>query len=173
MKAETSAPGPGHGKGPEDTIRPDDEIAPGTDHRRTSPEVHAVLEPDAVAEDDVGAEQPRKRRMLFQVHPRDLHRFLPAAEPRGAGGDAGDQFRPVACQEIGQREMPEIFADERADPPVRRVGWWDTSGPISASPAIRRGVAEACAEVQSRPRDEAGYPSRHNQQDGTTASHGR
>lgn len=28
-------------------------------------------------------------------------------------------------------------------PVVRRVGWWDDSGPVSASPAIRRAVAEA------------------------------
>ena len=32
---------------------------------------------------------------------------------------------------------------------VRRVGWWDTSGPIPASPAIRRGVAEAVARLQA------------------------
>jgi len=32
---------------------------------------------------------------------------------------------------------------------VRRVGWWDTSGPIPASPAIRRGVAEAVARLRA------------------------
>ena len=34
-------------------------------------------------------------------------------------------------------------------PLVRRVGWWDTSGPIPASPAIRRGVAEAMSRLQA------------------------
>ncbi len=33
------------------------------------------------------------------------------------------------------------------DAPVRRIGWWDTTGPIPASPAIRRGVAEAVARL--------------------------
>jgi fatty acid amide hydrolase len=35
------------------------------------------------------------------------------------------------------------------DLPVRRIGWWDTTGPIPASPAIRRGVAEAVARLQA------------------------
>lgn len=31
---------------------------------------------------------------------------------------------------------------------VRRVGWWDDAGPIPASPAIRRGVAEAVTRLE-------------------------
>ena len=34
-------------------------------------------------------------------------------------------------------------------PPPRRVGWWDTCGPIPPSAAIRRGVAEAVARLQA------------------------
>jgi len=35
------------------------------------------------------------------------------------------------------------------DPPVHRIGWWDTTGPMAPSPAIRRGVAEAVARLQA------------------------
>jgi fatty acid amide hydrolase len=35
------------------------------------------------------------------------------------------------------------------DPPVRRIGWWDTTWPIPASPAIRRGVAEVVARLKA------------------------
>lgn len=34
-----------------------------------------------------------------------------------------------------------------ADRPVRRIGWWDTTGPISPSPAVRRAVADAVARL--------------------------
>ena len=33
--------------------------------------------------------------------------------------------------------------------PVRRVAWWDATGPIPPSPAIRRGVAEAVARLRA------------------------
>jgi len=37
-----------------------------------------------------------------------------------------------------------------ATPPlVRRIGWWDDAGPVPASPAVRRAVAEAVARIAS------------------------
>ncbi len=32
---------------------------------------------------------------------------------------------------------------------VRRIGWWDTAGPVPASAAVRRGVAEAVARLEA------------------------
>ncbi len=34
-------------------------------------------------------------------------------------------------------------------PSIRRVGWWDATGPVPASAAVRRGVAEAIGQLQS------------------------
>jgi len=36
-----------------------------------------------------------------------------------------------------------------ATEPICRVGWWDTAGPLPASAAIRRGVAEAVARLEA------------------------
>ncbi len=43
----------------------------------------------------------------------------------------------------------DAVAPRTADAPVRRIGWWDDGGPIPASPAIRRGVAEAVKRLES------------------------
>ncbi len=41
-------------------------------------------------------------------------------------------------------------ADAAAAPPQGlRIGWWDDTGPVAASPAIRRGVAEAVSRLQA------------------------
>jgi fatty acid amide hydrolase len=44
-----------------------------------------------------------------------------------------------ACQAVG--------AVAQSPRPLRRVGWWDSAGPISPSAAIRRGVAEAVGRL--------------------------
>ncbi len=38
--------------------------------------------------------------------------------------------------------------DPSAPPRIRRVAWWDTTGPIPPSPAVVRGVAEAVARLR-------------------------
>ncbi|MFM8415313.1 MAG: amidase family protein, partial [Planctomycetota bacterium] len=59
---------------------------------------------------------------------------------------AGFLARGVADLALALAAVTAAPAD--ACPPVRRVGWWDETGPIPPSPAIRRAVAEAVAAVR-------------------------
>jgi fatty acid amide hydrolase len=64
---------------------------------------------------------------------------LRAVRPR-AGFLAGSVADLVlACEAVGS--IP------RSPRPVRRVGWWDSAGPIPPSAAIRRGVGEAVGRL--------------------------
>jgi fatty acid amide hydrolase len=65
---------------------------------------------------------------------------LTAMRPR-----AGFLARHVADLELASNAVASSPIPD--DPPVRRIGWWDTAGPIPASPAIRRAVAEAVARL--------------------------
>lgn len=67
---------------------------------------------------------------------------LRAMRPR-----AGFLARHVADLEVALAAVTRTPISQ--DPPVRRIGWWDTTGPIPASAAIRRGVAEAVARLQA------------------------
>jgi len=65
---------------------------------------------------------------------------LEAMRPR-----AGFLARSVADLELATAAVASFPAAE----PVRRVGWWDTTAPLPASAAIRRGVAEAVARLDA------------------------
>jgi fatty acid amide hydrolase len=64
---------------------------------------------------------------------------LRATRPR-----AGFLARSVADLVLGCEAVNVVARSPR---PVRRIGWWDAAGPIPASAAIRRGVAEAVGRL--------------------------
>jgi fatty acid amide hydrolase len=67
---------------------------------------------------------------------------LRAMRPR-----AGFLARHVADLELALNAVaPSLIP---SDLPVRRVGWWDTTGPIRASAAVQRGVAEAVSRLHA------------------------
>ena len=48
-----------------------------------------------------------------------------------------------------QAVCPEVLQTARRGRPLR-IGWWDDAGPLEPSPAVRRGVSEAVARLQSQ-----------------------
>ena len=45
--------------------------------------------------------------------------------------------------------VPLAAAEAHADGVGLRVGWWDDAGPVPASPAVTRGVADACGRLRT------------------------
>ncbi|MFM1903571.1 MAG: Glutamyl-tRNA(Gln) amidotransferase subunit [Planctomycetota bacterium] len=66
---------------------------------------------------------------------------------RGMRSRAGFLAREVADLELAVSSLCPMAAPPATVP--RRIGWWDSTGPIPPSPAIRRGVAEAVGAVRA------------------------
>lgn len=92
------------------------------------------------------------------AHACGIAALMPRSEVLGSGGAvdtlphvrvirprAGFLARSVADLELAAAASG--ITGEAGRRAVRRVAWWDATGPIPASPAIRRGVAEAVASL--------------------------
>jgi len=93
------------------------------------------------------------------AHACGIAALMPRSEVLGEGGSFNTQphLRAVRSR-VGflARSVADLRAALEAvalsavavAEPVRRVCWWDEAGPIPASPAIRRGVAEAVERLE-------------------------
>jgi len=68
---------------------------------------------------------------------------------RGVPSRAGFLARRVTDLELALGAVVSAAA-EAAVGTVRRIAWWDDTGPIAASPAVRRGVREAVERLESK-----------------------
>lgn len=85
----------------------------------------------------VAAIMPRSAR-LGEGGAIDTVPSLRAVRPRAGFLARSVADLELACRAVGVAGPP---------PSIRRIGWWDSTGPIPASPAIRRGVAEAVGRL--------------------------
>jgi hypothetical protein len=100
--------------------RPDHHVAVRIDDFRAAPEVDTVLEADAVAEDQVGAQEAGERPVLFAVHLR-IRRpgLVPARRVGLAASTRMTCARPAPEGTKGQ--VPEVLGDEHADAADGRI----------------------------------------------------
>jgi len=68
---------------------------------------------------------------------------------RGVSSRAGFLARQVGDLELALAAVTGLESP-RAPVTVRRIAWWDETGPIPSSPAVRRGVQEAVARLAAR-----------------------
>ena len=54
------------------------------------------------------------------------------------------------CVEDLRLALDAVTTIGQTQPVIRRVAWWDDSGPITSSPAVRRGVHEAVARLSEQ-----------------------
>ena len=145
---ETDNPVWGRTNHPQDPAR-----GPGGSSGGDAAAVAAGVVPLGIGNDLAGSlRQPAHATGIAAIMPRSVSLgeaggfdTLPAlriVRPR-----AGFLARSVADLELVLRGLTAV-ADSPQRPPVR-VGWWETTGPIPASPAIRRGVREAAARLRA------------------------
>ncbi|MBM4023124.1 MAG: hypothetical protein FJ284_12970, partial [Planctomycetes bacterium] len=130
------------------TVHPlDEDRGPGGSSGGDAALVAARVVPLAVGTDLAGSlRQP--------AHACGVAAFMPRSAVLGEGGAfdtlptlqlvrprAGFLARHVSDLALATSAIAPTITSQA--PVVRRVGWWDDSGPVSASPAIRRAVAEA------------------------------
>ena len=145
---ETDNPVWGRTNHPQDPGR-----GPGGSSGGDAAAVAAGVVPLGIGNDLAGSlRQPAHATGIAAIMPRsaslgeaggfDTLRALRIVRPR-----AGFLARSVADLELVLGGLTAV-ADPSQRPPSR-VGWWETTGPISASPAIRRGVREAAARLRA------------------------
>lgn len=145
---ETDNPVWGRTNHPQDPAR-----GPGGSSGGDAAAVAAGIVPLAVGTDLAGSlRQPAHATGIATIMPRSV------SLGRGGGFDTLPALRCVSPRAgfLARSVADLALALAGVNPAVdsngqlpRRVGWWDTTGPIPASPAIRRGVWKAAARLRA------------------------
>src|SRR6266849_827930 len=93
-----------------------DDVSVRTDHHGATPEIRAVLVADPVAVEEIRREELGVRAADGPIRLRRSQSLVGRDPPPRAGRRTDDHVYALETQDVGAREVPDVFADQDAGP---------------------------------------------------------